>query len=348
MQRLMSVLVITGVFVGVFALRPSAQQSRAPESGTPAAATRNIVRISKYIISVSNGERAAAFYQGAFGLPFANNATALPKAMPIPDLVQKLTSVRPPAVFRATLFAIPGAADDFVFEHTEFNGPVRPKTQPRMQDPGASFLVLNVRDLDLAIANVTRLGGTVVSTGGKPVGNNGNRAVFVKDPDGSFIELIQPPQLPKTVDAKSLVVSSPRIAFVVADAEKAGQFYRDKFGFDVKMPGPWNEDQRIAGLPGLPGSKVRSATVTVPGKTLSWQFYEYGGVERTPHVRNVPDPGAPAVGFEVRDTKAALDVIKAAGGAVISAGGVPVEGRNLAFARDPNGVLLEVIQVTPK
>ena len=343
MRRLISVAVTVGVLVGVLALRPSAQQGSAP-----AHAARNIVRISKYIISVSNAERSAAFYQGVFGIPFASGTTQVPKAQPIPDLVQKLTSVPAPAEFRATLFAIPGAADDFVFEQTEFTGPARPSSQPRTQDPGASFLVLHVRDLDAAIAGVKRLGGTIVSTGGQPVGNNGNRAVFARDPDGAFIEIIQPPQLPPAADSKSLVVSSPRLAFVVADAEKAGRFYRDEFGFDVKMPGPWNEDQRIAGLPGLPGSKVRSATVTVPGKTLAWQFYEYGGLERTAHVRNIPDPGAPAAGFEVRDVAAALEVIKAGGGTVISAGGKPVEGRNIAFARDPNGVLLEVIQVAPK
>jgi catechol 2,3-dioxygenase-like lactoylglutathione lyase family enzyme len=343
MRRLISVAVTAGLIVGVLAWRPSAQQG-----ASAAGATRNIVRISKYIIGVSNGERSAAFYQGAFGIPFAGNTTQVAKAQPVPDLVQKLTSVQPPAMFRATLFAIPGAADDFVFEQTEFTGPARPSSQPRMQDPGASFLVLNVRDLDAAIAGVKRLGGAIVTTDGKPVENNGNRAVFAKDPDGAFIEIIQPPQMPANADPKSLVVSSPRIAFVVADAEKAGQFYRDKFGFDVKMPGAWNEDQRLAGLPGLPGSKVRSATVTVPGKTLSWQFYEYGNLPRAPHVRNIPDPGAPAAGFEVRDTAAALEVIKAGGGSVISMGGKPVEGRNLAFARDPNGVLLEVIQVAPK
>ena len=334
-------MVLAGLLAGMSVLALGAQQN------TPAGA-RNIVRISKYIISVSNAERSAAFYQGAFGIPFANGATALPPSQPVPDLVQALTSVKAPAMFRATLFAIPGAADDFVFEQTEFIGPPRPTERPRMQDPGASFLVLNVRDLDAAIAAVKRLGGRIVSTGEQPVANNGNRAVFAADPDGAFIEMIQPPTVPPAGASKSLVFGSPRVAFVVADAEKAGQFYRDTFGFEVRMPGPWNEDQRMAGLPGLPGSKVRSATVTGPGKTLSWQFYEYGGLPRTPYVRNVPDPGAPAVGFEVRDTAAALAAIKAGGGSVVSAGGKPVEGRNLAFARDQHGVLLEVIQVAPK
>ena len=343
MRHAVLMIVVAGLVVGGLSLHPSAQQGNAG-----AAAPRNIVRISKYIISVSNAERSAAFYQGVFGIPFANGASALPPSQPVPELVQALTSVKAPAMFRATLFAIPGAADDFVFEQTEFIGPPRPKDRPRMQDPGASFLVLNVRDLDAAIAGVKRLGGTIVSTGEQPVANNGNRAIFASDPDGSFIEMIQPPNVPAAGTSKSLAFGSPRVAFVVADVEKAGRFYRDTFGFDVRMPGPWNEDQRMAGLPGLPGSKVRSATVTVPGKTLSWQFYEYEGLPRTPYLRNVPDPGAPAVGFEVRDTAAALAAIKAAGGSVVSAGGKPVEGRNLAFARDPNGVLLEVIQVTPK
>src|SRR5262249_30060676 len=137
----------------------SAQQSSAPAQS----ANRNIVRISKYIISVSNADRSAAFYQGAFGVSFANGTAQVAKPQAIPELVQKLTGVQAPAMFRATLFAIPGAADGFVFEHTEFTGPARPPSQPRMQDPGASFLVLNVRDLDAAIANVKRLGGTIVS-----------------------------------------------------------------------------------------------------------------------------------------------------------------------------------------
>jgi catechol 2,3-dioxygenase-like lactoylglutathione lyase family enzyme len=335
--------VAVALLVAVFALRPFAQQA-----GGPSGAIGNVIRISKYIISVADADRSAAFYRSVFGLTLANGATEVAKAQPIPDLVQKLTGVGAPATFRAlhfTLPAAPGGLDDF--EHTEFNGPSRPSSQPRMQDPGASFLVFNVRDLDLAIANVKRMGGTVVTAGGEPVGNNGNRAVFVRDPDGAFVEMIQPPQVPPATDPKSLVIGAPRVAFVVADAEKAGRFYRDAFGFDVRMPGEWNDDQRIAGLPGLPGSKVRSATVTIPGRTLSWQFYEYGNLPRTPHVRNIPDPGAAAVAFEVRDTAAALEVFKAAGGTVISQGGRPVEGRNLAFVRDPNGVLIEVVQAAP-
>jgi catechol 2,3-dioxygenase-like lactoylglutathione lyase family enzyme len=326
---------------GVLVVIPSAQQPAGADGG--AAAASNVVRISKYIISVSNADRSAAFYREVFGIILANNATAVPMARPIPEPVQQLTNVPAPAMFRATLLTIPGAADGFVFEHTEFTGPVRPASRPGMGDPGASFLVLNVRDLDAAVAGVKRMGGTIVTTNERPVENNGNRAVFATDPDGAFIELIQPPQVPAAAPGAPLVLSSARVAFVVADAEKAGQFYRDKFGLTVRMPGAWNEDQRLAGLPGLPGSKVRSATVTVPGTTLSWQFYEYGGIARTPHVRNIPDPGAAAIGVEVRDTAAALEILKAAGGSVLSRGGKPVEGRNYAFARDPNGVLLEVI-----
>ncbi|MGE3403809.1 MAG: VOC family protein, partial [Vicinamibacterales bacterium] len=199
--------------------------------------------------------------------------------------------------------------------------------------------------LDEAMARLKRAGGTIVTTNEEPVENNGNRAVFATGPDGEFIEMIQPPQVPAASGNGAMVIGSPRIAFVVADAEKAGQFYRDHLRLNVRMPGAANDDPRFAGLPGLPGSSVRSATVTVPGTTLSWQFYEYGKVERTPHVRNIPDPGAAAAAIEVRDIAAALEAIKGGGGSVLSQGGRAIEGRNLAFARDPSGVLLEVIQI---
>jgi catechol 2,3-dioxygenase-like lactoylglutathione lyase family enzyme len=340
MRRAPFVAASIAVLAGLSVVQPSAQEA----SAAAADAMRNIVRVSKYIISVADAERSHAFYRDVFGLTLANGAPRVPPAQPIPELVQRLTSVQPPAMFRAVLYAVPGAADGLIFEHTEFTGPVRPATRPRMQDPGASFIVFNVRNLDEAMAKLKRAGGTIVTTNEQPVENNGNRAVFATGPDGEFIEMIQPPQVPPGGGA--LVVGSPRIAFVVADAEKAGQFYRDHLGLSVRMPGAANDTPRFAGLPGLPGSSVRSATVTVPGTTLSWQFYQYGRVERTPHVRNIPDPGAAAAAIEVRDIAAALAAIKAGGGSVLSAGGRPVEGRNLAFARDPSGVLLEVIQVS--
>lgn len=343
MRRVLVAIVAVGLVAGVFTGRPSAQ---APAAGPDqAAAAANIVRISKYVYSVVSTEKSAAFYQGVFEIPLANNAKALPMAQPIPEMVQTLTSVAAPATFRAAHFTIPGAADGFDFEQTEFIGPVRPAHQPRLQDPGASWIVFHVRDLDAAMARITKFGGQIISTGGKPVGNNGQRAIFAQDPNGGFLEVIQPATLPA---GTTFVLESPRLAFVVADAEKAGAVYRDHFGLPVKMPTGWNDDQRMAGLPGLPGSKVRSATVTLPGKALSWQFYEYGNIDRTPYTRKVPDPGAGGVALEVRDITAFLTTLKAAGGSVVSVGGKPVEGRNIAFARDPNGVLLEVIQVAAK
>jgi len=342
MRRLMSRISVACLLATLASPGAIAQQA----DGAPGAGS--VVGISKYIISVSDADRSAAFYREAFGLALSDGASAVPAAQPIPDLVQQLTGVPAPAMFRATLLAIPGAADGFVFEHTEFTGPARPASRPRVGDPGASWLVLHVRDLQAAIASVKRLGGGIVSTGERPVGNgSGAQAVFARDPDGAFIEIIQPAEMPAGAAPDSFVVESPRLAFVVADAEAAGRFYRDVFGLDVRMPGAWTDDPRLAELPGLPGSRVRSATVTVPGTTLSWQFYEYGGIDRTPYERAIPDPGAAAVGFQVRDVAAALDLITAAGGHVLSAGGRPVAGANLAFARDPSGVLLEVIQVAP-
>jgi predicted enzyme related to lactoylglutathione lyase len=312
----------------------------------PSAQTGNATGLTKFIVSVADAEAAAAFYQGAFGLAFANGAMRVPDLQPLPPVVRALTGVaRPGATFRATLFALPGAADGLVLEHTEFQGPPRPAGRPGVGDPGAAWFVLEVRDLDTAIANVKRLGGRILTTNEEPVGNNaGSRAVFAADPEGAVIEIIQPADVPP---GDALVVGAPRVAFVVEDAAAAGAFYRDVFGLDVRMPGAPNDNPVFAGLPGLPGSTVRSALVTFPGRDIRWQFYEYGAIPRTPYVREVPDPGAPAVGFAVRDVPAALAAITAAGGTVLSEGGVPADRLGYAFARDPSGVLLEVIRAEP-
>ncbi|MGE3343966.1 MAG: VOC family protein, partial [Vicinamibacterales bacterium] len=176
-------VVLLATLAGLAVTQPSAQQAPAA-AADPA---QNLVRVSKYIISVADADRSHAFYRDVFGLSLANGALRIPPAQPIPELVQRLTGVQPPAMFRALLYAVPGAADGLIFEHTEFTGPARPASRPRLQDPGASFIVFNVRNLDEAMARLKRAGGTIVTTNEEPVENNGNRAVFATGPDGEFI-----------------------------------------------------------------------------------------------------------------------------------------------------------------
>ena len=68
---------------------------------------------------------------------------------------------------------------------------------------------------------------------------------------------------------------------------------------------------------------------------------QHEGGEITPGT----DPGAPAIGLQVRDIDAAIAAMKAAGGSSITQGGsVKLGSGKVGFVRDPNGLLVELAQ----
>jgi predicted enzyme related to lactoylglutathione lyase len=78
----------------------------------------------------------------------------------------------------------------------ELTGIDRRTVSGSIQDPGSTRMQLQVRDLDAAIQAVVRAGGSVISTGGKPVELPAGRgaairAAMVRDPDNLFLVLIE-------------------------------------------------------------------------------------------------------------------------------------------------------------
>ena len=143
---------------------PVFRHAGARPDGQPA--TPNAVKLTKYILGVADLDKSYAFYH-ALGLDLQNNAPALTaKPNTLNDALRGLVDVPPGTKFRNMMLKIPNAA--FPLEVTEFtNMDVHP-AKPRIQDPGASLLVLDVDDLDAALAAAKKAGGEVVSTGGSP------------------------------------------------------------------------------------------------------------------------------------------------------------------------------------
>jgi catechol 2,3-dioxygenase-like lactoylglutathione lyase family enzyme len=72
------------------------------------------------------------------------------------------------------------------------NDPAGKPFQPRIQDPGAGYLSLWVRDLDQLVLAMKAAGVEVITRGGKPVHMNGSRCILVRDLSGGFyVELMQ-------------------------------------------------------------------------------------------------------------------------------------------------------------
>jgi catechol 2,3-dioxygenase-like lactoylglutathione lyase family enzyme len=298
----------------------------------------NAVKLTKYILGVADLDKSYAFYH-ALGLDLQNNAPALTaKPNTLSDALRGLVDVPPGTKFRNMMLKIPGA--EFPIEVTEFTGMDVHPAKPRIQDPGASILTMAVDNLDAALAAAKKAGGVVVTPGGLPVKGGGQAAlvITVRDPDGYYIELMQPFV---AASGSGKVIKATFGVMVVPDADKAASFYREMFGFTAQTSAWFSPYSYL----GPTGKQLRTADVSIPGSALSWGFYEFKGVDRKPYTPRIPDPGAPAIGLQVRDIDAAIAAVKAARGSSVTQGGnVKLGNGKVGFVRDPNGILVELAQ----
>lgn len=292
----------------------------------PLASAPNAIRLTKYILGVADLDRSYAFYH-ALGLGFENPQATLAKPSTLADTLLKLVDVPAGTKFRNMMLRVPGAP--FSLEVTEFSKLDLLPAKPRLQDPGASLFVLMVRDMDAAMAAAKAVHAEVLTERGG--------AVVVKDPDGYYVEFQK-----ASAPAASPNIAGAHFASVVQDAEKAAAFYHAKLGFETKV-NPWTSD--FSQTTGTFSAQYRTAEATIPGTALAWGFAEFKGVERKPYSPRIADPGAPALGLQVKDLEAAVAAIKAAGGQSITQGSsVALGGGKVGFVRDPSGILVELSQ----
>ncbi len=313
-----------------------------------------VIGSQNLILAVTDLDRTVAFYR-AFGLEIAARdglGRPQPKGVvPAPaassELLDNLCGLTAThdTKFRYLSLAIPNAGFDL--ELIEFTGLERKGARPGNQDPGASTLVLTVRDVDAAMAAAKKAGASVVTAGGAPLGVGKSRSVFVRDPDGFFLELVQPDPLPETQVPASRNVIAGSFKHTIQDTGKTLNFYRDVLGFDPQPGTSFKRDKILTDLVGVPAkAQFRISMANVPGSSVHWEFIEFKNVDRKPFHLNTSDPGAPVFSLRVRDVDATLKAVHAGGGMIVSIGSQPIKvgsGRNI-FVRDPDGFLLELAQ----
>src|SRR5688572_2732049 len=112
----------------------------------------------------------------------------------------------------------------------------------RVQDPGAGHLILNTWNIDAFMERITKGDVQILSAGRKPVtvaGQNGrNRILWMRQPNGFFVALMQPDPPPPSPGANG--APSPtwylgaHAGFAVQDTETTVRFYRDVLGLQVQ------------------------------------------------------------------------------------------------------------------
>lgn len=307
---------------------------------TPVASLGNLAHTAETL------EKTVPFYRDLLGLQM-NGSGTLGQPQELNELMSAFTATKG-MKFRAATFRIPNA--QFGFELTEFTGAARKPGQPRIQDPGTPTLALQVRDIEKIMAKLKAANVPVVTIGGEPVNPTGNpnsklREVVVKDPDGFNVELQQPDPLPASAANTQGDILGASIQLAIEDTDASLKFYKDAIGFAARPSGQWGTNETVAKLIGLPGAQWRITHGSIPGTTTDWGLIEYKGPDRKKVNMGAEDPGSPAFTMVVRDIDAAIAQWKAAGGTVVSTGGVAAKspnGQANVFLRDPNGLMWEM------
>jgi predicted enzyme related to lactoylglutathione lyase len=228
-----------------------------------------------------------------------------------------------------------------------------------VQDSGAVTLVLAVRDIDVLLARLTKLGATVVTTTGSTVdvtlAGAPARAALVRTPDGHFLQLVQRPSTAATAPADPApLVTEVRVRLTVDDVDRAMRLYRDDLGVKEQSVGAFGGAPAVMQMLGLRGGMFRQAITQVPTSGLFLQFIEFKDVERRQVRGDVQDPGSTRIQLQVKDLDAATKAVVRAGGRIVSSGEMSVQlpaGRGgtirAAIVRDPDNLFLVLIEQPP-
>ncbi len=142
-----------------------------------------------------------------------------------------------------------------------------------------------------------------------------------------------------------MILGTRHTGIVVRDIEKSLRFWRDVMGLTVAVD-TWDEGRYIDTFQALAGVKLRYIKLDAPDGSrieLLHDVHHPG----TPAPSNVLcDPGIRHIAFAVADAGLAWRTLRANGAETLSEPLLsPDGGAKVFFARDPEGNLIEIVEV---
>lgn len=293
------------------------------------------------LMVTTNLDRSLEFYRDFIGIPY--NGTLGKAFAPVTAGLADLYVARGAQMRNQTL-AVPGS--DLRLEMLEFRNLDANPVHPHLQDPGATLIIFNVRDVDAVAARAEANAVQMITPGGKPAVLEGGqaRAIFVKDPTGYFVEVVQR-NSPIPADAPAGNVIGASLGITVKDTDETSRFYRDIFGFEPVSTG-WVSDKAFTDAAGVPNTQYLKTTALITNSNLEMEFYEYRGIDRTPMKAAIHDPGVAIMRLMVKDITASMKGARALGMLFVNWSGAPTIQIRFWFAmgRDPNNFFFQLQQ----
>jgi catechol 2,3-dioxygenase-like lactoylglutathione lyase family enzyme len=313
---------------------------------------------------VGNVELMVHFYHDLIGLgllgprstprPFGSKETN-PALLEFVELGQGVSNPMD-ARNRAVILPIPGTSifegPEMAIEAIEIKNIESRPYRPSMSDPGASHIKLIVRDLDRTLAVLKDELVPVITVGEEPVtlsaypGLEGKvRAIFVRDPDGYPVGLMEITPPPETTSPPESNILGARIALVVDDLETTCRWFQHLVGPDLQfwLSPVFKGDKTHVQLTDTPG-QFRMAMALIPGSPVVMEFIEYrdhlGNFVR-PHIQ---DPGTAHILFMSKDVDIVMPRMRAAGLHTLSANNQPMfigPTTRAFFVANPDGFWAE-------
>ncbi len=309
-----------------------------PAQNAPAGAITGVGNFSHIVTSL---EKSVEFYRDVIGLPVVTP----PQQFSGNPAIMKMGNTSG-AQSRIAVLKAPGTA--IGVELIEYKDIDRKPANPRFQDPGAANLQVRVRDLDSVVARIKKSGGRILTAGGTPSTiAGGTKVIFIQDPDGFVLELLQPGNVPAPTAENAGNVIGTGFEATAEDATRTAAFYKDLLGFQMSPVAAYNGDKMMTDTAGTPGAQFRQTRATIPGVTgVTLTFIEFKDIDRKPLRTRVQDPGTAILQLMVKDVDSVVETLKKGGSSVIATDGqsVAVGTSKIALVRDPNNLILEFIE----
>jgi len=245
-----------------------------PASGTVPARPEGIVAVSEVGMTVSDLDRAAAFYTDVLMFEWVTETKLAG------DEFARLQGLPSPKARGATL----RLGDEFIelMEYASPKGREFP-SDSRSNDRWFQHIAIIVSDMDRAFARLQEKNVRPASVKGPqtlPAWNknaSGIKAFYFRDPDGHYLELLEfpsdkgDPRWHRKSD--KLFLGIDHTAIVVNDTDASLRFYRDAIGFKVVGAGE-NQGMEQEALNNVPGAHLRITTLRAPAGPAI-EFLEY-------------------------------------------------------------------------